>query len=102
LWRKVWPDVPLISPVITCPYLDTKRTNVGLAKETPTLCRGRRRRGVLDLRRLCEGQCAVPRHAADLCCLPWARETGAYCMCDAWWADGADGIKDVWYATSDL
>lgn len=23
-------------------------------------------------------------------CLPWARETGAYCMCDACWAEVAD------------
>lgn len=103
LWRKVWPEVLLISSVITSSHLDTKRTNVGLAKEAPALCRGRRRRGVLDLRRLCEGQCAVLRRIAeDLCCLPWARETGAYCMCDAWWADVADGITGVSFATSDL
>jgi hypothetical protein len=104
LWRKVWPEVPLISPVIKSSCPDTQRTNVGLAKEAPALCRGRRRRGVLNLRRLCGGQCAVPRHVVDLCCLPWAREIGAYCMCDAWWADvaGGGGIKDVWFATSDL
>lgn len=52
LWRKVWPVNAMVSIHHGFPAVIVRHTNVGLAKEAPTLGRGCRRRGVLNLRRL--------------------------------------------------
>lgn len=90
LWRKVWPRRLVVSALSLAPRgVGVEHTNVGLAKEAAALRRRGWRGRVLNLRRLQESQ-----FCAEACrkvwCLRWARETGAYCMYDACWADVAD------------